>query len=68
MITGIYNVVLFILNIAFVRLLTAATAGLVSGLVSLVALLVTTRFSDQVKIRFISQLSLYYSSNLVSMF
>ena len=68
MITGIYNVVPFILNIAFVGLLTAATAGLVSGLVSLVALLVTTRFSDQVKIRFISQLSLYYSSNLVSMF
>ena len=68
MITGIYNVVPFILNIAFVRLLTAATAGLVSGLVSLVALLVTTGFSDQVKIRFISQLSLYYSPNLVSMF
>ena len=58
----------FILNIAFVRLLTAATAGLVSGLVSLVALLVTTGFSDQVKIRFISQLSLYYSPNRVSMF
>ena len=68
MITGIYNVVPFILNIAFVGLLTAATAGLVSGLVSLVALLVTTRFSDQIKIRFISQLSLYYSPNLVSMF
>ena len=58
----------FILNVAFVGLLTAATAGLVSGLVSLVALLVTTLFSDQVKIRFISQLSLYYSPNLVSMF
>ena len=68
MITGIYNVVPFILNVVFVGLLTAATAGLVSGLVSLVALLVTTLFSDQVKIRFISQLSLYYSPNLVSMF
>ena len=34
----------------------AATAGLASGLASLVTLLVITQFSDQIKIRFISQL------------
>ena len=41
-----------ILNVAFVGLLIAATAGSAS----LVALLVNTQFSDHVKIRFISQL------------
>ena len=46
MTTGIYNFVSSILNVAFVELLTAATAGLASGLASLVALLVITQFSD----------------------
>ena len=39
----------FILSVAFVGLLTAATAGSASGLASLAALLVITQFSDQVK-------------------
>ena len=56
MTTGTYNFVSFILNVTFVGLLTAATAGSASGSASLVALLVITQFSDQVKIRFISQL------------
>ena len=56
MTTGTYNFVSFILNVAFVGLLTAATARSASGSASLVALLVITQFSDQVKIRFISQL------------
>ena len=46
----------FILNFAFVGLLTAATAGFTSGFASLVALLVNTQFPVDVKIRFISQL------------
>ena len=54
--TVTYNVVSFISNIEFVRLLTAAPGGFTSGSASLVALLVITQFSDQVKIRFISQL------------
>ena len=41
-----------ILNAAFIGLLTAATARSAS----LVALLVITQFSDQAKIKFISQL------------
>ena len=41
-----------LLNVAFVGLLTAATAGSASP----VALLVITQFSDQVKMRLISQL------------
>ena len=45
-----------ILNVVFVRLLTAATGGFAPGSASLVALLVITHFSDQVKTRFISQL------------
>ena len=45
-----------ILNVAFVGLLTAATAESTSRSASLVALLVITQFSDQVKIIFISQL------------
>ena len=56
MTTGAYNFVSFTLNVAFVRLLTAVTAGSAPGSASLVALLVITQFSDQVKIRFISQL------------
>ena len=54
--TVTYNVVSFISNIEFVWLLTAAPGGFTSGSASLVALLVITQFSDQVKIRFISQL------------
>ena len=50
MTTGIYNVVSFILNVAFFGLLIAANAGSASGSVSLVVLLVITQFSDQVKI------------------
>ena len=53
---GTYNFVSFNLNVAFVGLLTAATAGSASGSASLVALLVIAQFSDQVKIRFTSQL------------
>ena len=45
-----------ILNVVFVGLLIAATAGFTSGFASLVALLVNTQFSVCVKIRFISQL------------
>ena len=56
MTTGTYNFVSVIFNVAFVGLLTAASAGLTSGSASLVALLVITQIPDQVKIRFISQL------------
>ena len=52
MITGTCNFVSFILN----GLLTVATAGFALGSASPVAFLVITHFSDQVKIRFISQL------------
>ena len=47
-----------ILNVAFVELSTAATAGFPpwAGTAFLVALLVNTHFSGHVKIRFISQL------------
>ena len=45
-----------ILNVAFIGLLAAATAGLASGSASLVALLIITHFADQLKIKFISQL------------
>ena len=45
-----------ILNVAYVRLLTSATTGSASGSASPIALLVITRFSDETKIRFISQL------------
>ena len=48
-ITGTYNFASFFLNVAFIGLLTAVSE-------SLIALLVFTQFSDQVKIRFISQL------------
>ena len=57
MTNGTYNFVSFILNIAPVGLLILATAGFASGSASLVALLVITQFSDQVKIKFISQLT-----------
>ena len=56
MTTGRYNFVSIILNVAFVGLLISTTEGSASGLASLVSLLVITKFSDQVKIRFISQL------------
>ena len=45
-----------ILNVAPVGLLIAAIAGFASGSAFLVAFLDNTQFSDQVKIRFISQL------------
>ena len=56
MTTGRYNFVSIILNVAFVGLLISTTEGSASGLASLVSLLVITKFSGQVKIRFISQL------------
>ena len=71
MTAGTYNFVSFILSVAFVGLLTAATVGLAPGSASLVALLVITQFSEQVKIRFISQLINGLSSvlqNLLSCF
>ena len=57
MTTGTYNFVSVILYFAAVGLLTAATAGSASWSASFVALLVITQFSDQVQIRFISQLT-----------
>ena len=54
--TDTYNFVSVILNIAFVGLLTAATAGFASVTASLAVLLAITQFLDQVKIIFISQL------------
>ena len=54
MTTGTYNFASFISNIAFVGLLTAATAVAASRSASLVAWLIITQFSDQVEIRFIS--------------
>ena len=54
--TGTYSFVPVILNVASVRLLISATPGLASGQASLLVLSVITQFSDQVKIRFISQL------------
>ena len=56
MATETYKFVYFISNVTFVGLLTTATAGSASGSASLLALLVITQISDQVKIRFISQL------------
>ena len=41
----------FILKVAYVGLLIPATAGSASGSVSLVALVVITQFSDQVKVK-----------------
>ena len=49
---GTYDFVSFILKVAFVGLSTAATAGLASGLASLVALFVITQFSYEVEITF----------------
>ena len=54
--TGTYNFISAILNVTFVGLSIAATAGSASEFASLVALLVNTKFSVHVKIRFISQL------------
>ena len=56
MTTGTSNFVSVILNVAIFGLVTAATAGSASRSASLVALLAITQLSDQVKIRFISQL------------
>ena len=56
MTTGTYNFVSFVLKVAFVGLLIPATAGSASGSASLVALLVITQFSDQVKVQDTSQL------------
>ena len=53
-----------ILNVAFVGLLSAPTAGFASRFASLVALLVNTQFSDHIKIRFIAQLTNGISSVL----
>ena len=54
--TGTYNLQSVILKTAFGGLLIAATAGSASGSASLVALVVITQFSDQVKVKYISQL------------
>ena len=51
--TETYNFVSFILNVAFVGLLIPSKRG--SSLVSLVALLVITQFSDQDKVKDISE-------------
>ena len=56
MTAGTYSFVSFILNVAFVQLLTAATAESASVSAYLASLLVITQFSDQVKIRYISHL------------
>ena len=50
--TGTYTFESYFLIVAFIGLLTVATAGSAS----LVALLIITQFSDQVKIRSVSQL------------
>ena len=57
MTTGTYNFVSAILYFPAVGLLTAATAGSASWSASFVDLLVITQFSEQVQIRFISQLT-----------
>ena len=54
MTTGTYNFMSVILDAAFLGVSTATTAGSVSA--SLITQLVITQFSDQVKVRFISQL------------
>ena len=54
--TGTNNIVSVTLNVAFEGLLISDIAGSTPGLASVVALLVITQLSDQVKIRFISQL------------
>ena len=64
MATERYSFVSVILNAAPVGLLNSATAGSSSGSASLVTLPVITQFSDQVKIRFISQLINVISSVL----
>ena len=56
MTTGTYNFMSVILDAAFLGVSTATTAGSVSGSASLITQLVITQFSDQVKVRFISQL------------
>ena len=53
-----------ILNVSFVRVLTATTAGSASWSASLVALLFIAQFSVHVKIRFISLLINVISSVL----
>ena len=53
--TGTYNFQSAILKTAFVGLLIPATAGSASGSASLVALLVITQFSDQVRVKDTSQ-------------
>ena len=57
MTTAKYNFVSVILYFRAVGLLTAATAGSASWSASFVDLLVITQFSEQVQIRFISQLT-----------
>ena len=54
--TGTHNFVSFILKVAFVGLLISSTAGSASGSASLVALIVITQLSDQVKVKDTSQL------------
>ena len=54
--TGTYNLQSVILKTAFVGLLIPTTAGSASGLASLVALLVNTQFSDQLRVKDTSQL------------
>ena len=50
--TGTYNFASFNLNISLVGAFIAGIVRLALGSASLVALLVTTQFSDQVRIRF----------------
>ena len=53
MTTGTYYVMYFISNVTFVGLLTEATAESASESAYVVAMLVITQFSDQVKTTFI---------------
>ena len=65
--TGTYNFAPFILKLAFVGLLISATAGSASGSAFLVAVLVNTQFSDQVRVKDTSQLingmSIFFSKD-----
>ena len=54
--TGAYNFASFILNVASVGAFIAGIEGSTLGSSSLVALLAITQFSDQFKIKLISQL------------
>ena len=66
--TGVYSFVSVILNVTPAGLSIPATAGLAAGLPSLVAFLVSTQFSDQVKIKGTWQLFNGLSSVLQNFF